>query len=67
MKALILFVAWCILWVLSWPVALLVLVLAPLVWLLSLPLRLVGICVGAAFVLLKTLLLLPARLFGYRG
>ena len=33
MKFLILFVAWCILLVLSWPVALLVLLLAPLVWL----------------------------------
>ena len=49
MKALILFVAWCILLVLAWPVALLVLVLVPFVWLLSLPFRLVGLCVGAVF------------------
>jgi hypothetical protein len=67
MKALILIVAWFILLVLSWPVALLVLVLAPLVWLLALPFRLVGICVGAVFALLKRLLFLPARLLGYRG
>ena len=67
MKALILFVAWCILLVLAWPVALLVLLLAPLVWLLSLPFRLVGICVGALFALVKSLLFLPARLLGYRG
>jgi len=66
-KALILFVAWCILLVLAWPVALLVLLLAPLVWLLSLPFRLVGICVGALFALVKSLLFLPARLLGYRG
>lgn len=67
MKLLILIVAWFILMVLSWPVALLVLVLAPLLWLLALPFRLLGICVGAVFALLKSLLFLPARLLGYRG
>jgi hypothetical protein len=66
-KLLILLIAWCILLVLSWPVALLVLGLAPFVWLLSLTFRLVGLCVGAAFALLKSLLFLPARLLGYRG
>jgi hypothetical protein len=66
-KFLAFFVVWCILLVLSWPVALIVLVLAPLVWLLSLPFRVVGICVGALFALLKSILFLPARLFGYRG
>ena len=67
MKLLILIVAWFILMVLSWPVALLVLVLAPLLWLLALPFRLLGICVDAVFALLKSLLFLPARLLGYRG
>ena len=67
MKPLILFLAWCILLVLSWPVALLALVLMPLVWLLSLPFRLIGISVAAVFALLKSLLFLPARLLGYRG
>jgi len=66
MKALLLFVGWCVLLVLSWPVALLALVLMPLVWLLSLPLRLIGITVGAVFALLKAVLFLPARLLGYR-
>jgi len=66
-KALILFVAWCILLVLAWPVALLVLVLAPFVWLLSLPFRLVALCVGAVFALVKSILFLPARILGYRG
>ncbi len=67
MNALILFIAWCILLVLAWPIALLVLVLAPLVWLLSLPFRLLGICVSATFALVKSLLFLPARLLGHRG
>ena len=67
MKALILCVAWFILLVISWPVALLVLVLAPLLWLLSLPFRLVGICISATFAFVKALLFLPARLLGHRG
>ena len=53
MKALILFVGWCILFVLCWPIALLALILFPIVWLLSLPLRLVGITASAVFALLR--------------
>ena len=67
MKVLALFVLWCILFVLSWPLALAVLVLAPLVWLLALPFRLLGVCVNATFALLKSILFLPARLLGHRG
>ena len=67
MNVLAFVVGWCILLVLAWPVALLVLLLAPIVWLLSLPFRLVGLCISATFALLKALLFLPARLLGYRG
>jgi hypothetical protein len=66
MKALILFVGWCILFVLCWPIALVALILFPFVWLLSLPLRLVGITMSAVFALIQTLLFLPARLLGWR-
>jgi uncharacterized membrane protein YgaE (UPF0421/DUF939 family) len=66
MKVLLLFVGWCILFVLCWPVALLALILFPVVWLVSLPLRLIGITVGAIFALLRALLFLPARLLGSR-
>ena len=66
MKVLLLFVGWCLLFVLSWPLALLVLVLAPLVWLLSLPFVLLGIAVRAVFALLGAILMLPARLLGAR-
>ncbi len=59
---LLFFVAWCLLFVLCWPVALLALLALPIVWLISLPLRLVGITVEAVFALLRALLLLPARL-----
>ena len=67
MKVLILFVAWCILLVIAWPVALLVLVLAPFVWLLALPFRIVGVVFAALIAFLRALLLLPARLLGHRG
>ena len=66
MKALILFVGWCILWVLCWPLALLALALFPIVWLLSLPLRLLGITLEAVFSLMRAVLFLPARVMGMR-
>jgi hypothetical protein len=65
-NALLLFIAWCLLAVLCWPLALLALLAMPFVWLLSLPLRLIGITVGAVFGLVKALLWLPARLLGAR-
>jgi hypothetical protein len=66
MKALLLFIGWCILYVLYWPVALLALIAFPVVWLLSLPLRLLGIVMQAAFALVRSLLFLPARVLGGR-
>ena len=64
MKTLLTVVAWCLLFVLCWPLALLVLVLWPVVWLLALPFRLVGITFSALFAFLHALLMLPARLLG---
>lgn len=66
MKALMIFIGWCLLFVLCWPVALVALVAFPFIWLISLPLRLLGITLEAVFALLRALLLLPARIFGYR-
>jgi hypothetical protein len=60
------FVGWSVLFILCWPLALLVLVLYPFVWLLLLPFRLIGIAVTAVFSLLKAILFLPARLLGGR-
>jgi len=56
----------CLLLVLSWPLAILALVLFPLVWLLSLPLRLIGLTVEAMLALVAAILFLPARLLGFR-
>lgn len=66
MNTLLGIVAWCLLFILCWPLALLALVLWPVVWVVTLPFRLLGIAVGAVFALLSALLFLPARLLGYR-
>ncbi|MBB1088626.1 hypothetical protein H4F99_09010 [Lysobacter sp. SG-8] len=66
MNTLFALVAWCVLFVLCWPLALLVLVLYPLVWLLLLPFRLVGITFSALFAFLHAVLMLPARMLGGR-
>ena len=66
MKTLLVFIAWCVLFVLCWPVALLALVLWPLAWLISLPFKLVGITLEAVFAFLRALLFLPARLLGHK-
>jgi len=66
MRPLFVLVAWLLLLILCWPVALLALVLWPLAWLISLPFRLVGITFEAVFALLRAILMLPARLLGHR-
>ena len=58
------FVAWCILFILCWPLALLALIVYPFIWLILLPFRLLGIAVDAVFEFLKAILMLPARLLG---
>ncbi len=67
MQLLVLLVGWFLLLAVSWPLAVLVVVLAPLIWLLSLPFRLAGWVFGAMFALVKQLLYLPARILGHRG
>ena len=66
MKTLILLFVWCILLVVSWPIALLALVLFPLFWLISLAFRFIGVTFDALFALIRAILFLPARLFGWR-
>ena len=60
------FLAWLILFVLCWPLALLALALYPLVWLVSLPFRLLGLTLDAVFETLKAILFLPGRVLGSR-
>jgi hypothetical protein len=65
-NAMLLFLMWCILFVLCWPVALLAIVLWPLIWLVSLPFRAVALSFDALFALLRAIFFLPARILGYR-
>jgi hypothetical protein len=58
------FLAWLVLFVLCWPLAVLALVLYPLVWLLLLPFRALGIAVDGVFGLLRGILGLPGRVLG---
>ncbi|HKH44641.1 MAG TPA: hypothetical protein VKM72_08265 [Thermoanaerobaculia bacterium] len=60
------FLAWLLLFIFCWPLALLALILYPFFWLLAIPFRLVGITLDAVFELLKALLLLPARILAPR-
>jgi hypothetical protein len=66
MRSLLTLVAWLILLVLCWPLALLALLLWPVVWIVSLPFRLIGMTLEALFALLRAMLFLPARVPGYK-
>ena len=58
----IVFLLWCLLFVVCWPLALLALVLYPIVWLLLLPFRVLGIAVDGALALVWAVVMFPARL-----
>ena len=55
------FLLWLLLLFVCWPLALLALLLYPLVWLVLLPFRLLGFAVEGVFELLRSIVLLPAR------
>ena len=67
MNFVLMFLVWCVLFVLAWPIAILALILLPIVWLLSIPFRILGAVVTAILALLKAILMLPARALGHRG
>jgi len=56
------FLLWCLLLLVSWPLALLALILYPIVWLLLIPFRLIGIAVEGALGLVRGIVMLPGRL-----
>ncbi|MEX2514174.1 MAG: hypothetical protein WD398_14820 [Cyclobacteriaceae bacterium] len=55
-------VLWAILFVLCWPIAILLLVLYPLIWLILLPFRLLGFGVTLTLSMIFALLMLPFTL-----
>jgi hypothetical protein len=58
---LIKFLLFCILLVLCWPLAVVMLILYPFIWLIMLPFRLVGIVVKGVFELVSAIFLFPVR------
>ena len=66
MNLLLLLVGCGILWVLCWPLLLVLAVLLPIVWVLSIPFRVLGMVVEAMLALIRALLFFPARLLGGR-
>jgi hypothetical protein len=58
----VVFLLWCLLFLLCWPLALFALILYPIVWLVLLPFRLVGIAMHGVLALIWAVVMLPARL-----
>jgi hypothetical protein len=56
------FLAWCILFVVCWPIALLALIAYPFVWLILLPFRILDIAVHGVLALIAAVIMFPARL-----
>jgi hypothetical protein len=60
-RYMITFVLWCLLFVFSWPLAIMALLCYPIVWLLLIPFRLLGIAVHGVLGLVAAIILLPMR------
>lgn len=58
----IIFLLWCILFVLCWPLALIALIAYPFIWLVLLPFRIAGIAVSEALALVWAIVMLPAKI-----
>jgi hypothetical protein len=67
MQFVLVVIAWCLLFVIAWPIALALVFLLPLLWLLSIPFRIFGVLLAAVLAFIKALLFLPARLLGHRS
>ncbi len=66
MAFLFIVIAFAILFAISWPIALFLMLLVPFLWLLSIPFRIVGVLLEALIALIRQILLIPARILGYR-
>lgn len=61
-KTLIAIILWCILFVICWPLALLMLVLFPLIWLILLPFKIIGLTIDLVFKVIGAVLMFPFRI-----
>jgi len=62
MRTLTTFILWCILLVICWPLAVLLIFIFPLLWLLLLPFRIIGFTLSALFEIIGSILMFPFRL-----
>jgi hypothetical protein len=62
MRTFIALALWCLLFVVCWPIAFIMLFLFPIVWLLLLPFRILGFTIDAVFRLIREIFMLPFRL-----
>ncbi len=60
------FILWLILLAISWPLALLALIVYPVIWILMIPLRLFGVAVDGLLSLIKAIVTLPLRVLRMR-
>ncbi len=56
------FILWVILAIISFPVAIAVLILYPIIWLFLLPFKILGFAVEIVFNVLKSIILFPFKL-----
>jgi hypothetical protein len=61
MRTFLALILWCILFVICWPLALIMLFLFPIVWLILLPFRIVGLTLELVFKFIGAILLFPFR------
>jgi hypothetical protein len=61
MRAIIAILLLCILFVLCWPLALIMIVLLPLLWLILLPFRIIGLTLDLVFRFIGAILMFPFR------
>ncbi|MBL7875971.1 MAG: hypothetical protein JNL53_09915 [Cyclobacteriaceae bacterium] len=62
MRIFIAIALWFILFVLCWPLAIVLFFLFPIIWLLLLPFRILGFTLEAVFKLIREIFLLPFRI-----
>jgi hypothetical protein len=66
MAFILILIGLALLFAISWPIALCLMILIPFLWLLSIPFRIVGVLLEAALALIRQILLIPARILGFR-
>lgn len=57
---------WCLLLVVCWPLALVMIFLFPIIWLILLPFRIVGLTIDVLFKFIGAVLMFPFRILGGR-